>query len=242
MQEAIGFDTQVRRTRIHEQIITILLKKIIQGEIAPGDKLPTERAMAEDFSVNRATVREAVRYLEHLELLEIRQGDGTYARSYLESSNLELLKVLAQTDEHLNPDILSSLLELRRLTIPEMAYHAALKRTDGHVARLEEIVRSSPGLPIMERDKMIYHVMAQASRNIVYVLMTNFYEEFFDYFGYLYFEKEPNIARSQRFHEEILAAVTRQNAGQARSIVKDVLLYAEQAVFAEMKNRGILVR
>ncbi len=75
------FAQPIMRSRLHEEIVTIIQKQIMNGTILPGDKLPPEREMAETFHVNRTTVREALRKLENLELLEIRHGDGVYARN-----------------------------------------------------------------------------------------------------------------------------------------------------------------
>ena len=87
-----------RPGRTHEKVTRNLLGKLFRGTIAPGEKLPTERVMAETFAVNRATVREALRYLEHLDLIAIRQGDGAYARHFLESRNLETAKAMVRVD------------------------------------------------------------------------------------------------------------------------------------------------
>jgi GntR family transcriptional repressor for pyruvate dehydrogenase complex len=63
------FARPVTRSRLHEEIVTVIQQQIMSGQIAPGEKLPTEREMAENFNVNRATVREALRKLENIDLL-----------------------------------------------------------------------------------------------------------------------------------------------------------------------------
>ncbi|MBL0715878.1 MAG: FadR family transcriptional regulator [Desulfosarcina sp.] len=149
----------VKRARMHEQVIRVLLKKIFRGEIAVGDKLPTERALARKFQVNRATVREALRYIENLGLIAIRQGDGAYVRDYLESGNLEIAKAMVQVDDAMRLEILSALMEIRRINLPEVAHAAALKRSATHLRRLEKAAHHSPDLPVMERDKQIHHII-----------------------------------------------------------------------------------
>ena len=86
------FAQPITRSRLHEEIVTIIQKQIMNGAIPPGSKLPPEREMAQTLNVNRATVREALRKLENLDLIEIRHGDGLYAKNYLESGNLDLIK------------------------------------------------------------------------------------------------------------------------------------------------------
>jgi DNA-binding FadR family transcriptional regulator len=93
-----------------------------------------------------------------------------------------------------------------------------------------------PDLSILERDKRVHHVIGLAGGNIVQILMTNFYEDFFYEFGHLYFENDTNIARSEAFHQDIYHAIREQNAGVARDIMRDVLQYAEQAICREIKR------
>lgn len=231
MNTAIDSQTSVKRPRIHEQVIRVLLKRIIRGEIPVGSKLSTERALAAEFQVNRATVREALRYLENLELITIRQGDGAYVKNFLESGNLETTKAVMHVDEAMRREVLSAILEVRRINSPEIAYAAALRRSSVHLQQLEKTALHSPDLPVLERDKHVHHIIGLASGNIVQILMTNFCESFFYDFGDLYFKNHQNIKRSRRFHQDIYHAIHDQNAGVAREIMRGVLHYAEQAIY-----------
>jgi GntR family transcriptional repressor for pyruvate dehydrogenase complex len=228
-----------KRARIHERVCRILLKRIIRGEIPIGAKLSTERALAAEFQVNRATVREALRYLENLELIAIRQGDGAYVKNFQESGNLETAKALMHVDDAMRFEVLTAILEVRRISSPEVAYAAALRRSPDHLAQLQQVALHSPDLPILERDKRVHHIIGLASGNILQVLMTNFYEEFFYEFGHLYFEDRANMERSEAFHRDIYQAIREQNAGVARDIMRDVLQYAEQAVLKELERNAV---
>src|SRR5579871_6578142 len=73
-QEAeITFDT-VKNARLFEEICDQVKTQLSQGKIRPGDKLPPERALADQFGVSRAAVREALRALEVSGLIELRKG------------------------------------------------------------------------------------------------------------------------------------------------------------------------
>jgi GntR family transcriptional repressor for pyruvate dehydrogenase complex len=221
--------------RTYEQITCTLLGKIFRGDLATGEKVPTERRLAETFAVNRATVREALRYLENLQLITIRQGDGAYVKNFLESGNLETAKAMLGVDEAMRFEVLEAILEVRRINSPEVAYAAALKRSADHLQRLEEAVFHRKDLPVIERDRDIHHIIGLASGNIIQILMTNFCESFFYDFGELYFRRQRNIERSQKFHQDIYHAIHNQNAGVAREIMRDVLLYAEGAIYAAIE-------
>ena len=112
-----------------------------------------------------------------------------------------------------------------------MAYAAALKRSPEHLRLLEQIAFPPKDRDVMERDKDVHRVISRASGNILHVLMTNFCQEFFDDFGNLYFSRDANCKRSAKFHRDIFRAIRDQNAGVAREIMRDVLAYAERAVY-----------
>src|ERR1700678_2765341 len=65
----------IKPTRAHEAVLAQLQQKILAGELAPGDRLPSEREMMETFGVSRPTIREALRVAESLGLVAVRHGD-----------------------------------------------------------------------------------------------------------------------------------------------------------------------
>jgi GntR family transcriptional repressor for pyruvate dehydrogenase complex len=239
MATTIADQNPTRRPRAHEQVIHLLFKRIIRGELPVGSKLSTERALATEFQVNRATVREALRFLENLELVGIRQGDGAYVKNFLESGNLDIAKAMVSVDEGMRLEVLRALLEVRRINSPEVAYAAALNRSPDHLERLERVAFRQEHIPVMERDKAIHHIIGLASGNIIQILMTNFCERFFYDFGDLYFNAPENQVRSQQFHQDIFQAIRDQNAGVARDIMREVLLYAEKAIEAAILSPAL---
>lgn len=232
---------QLNRSRLFERIASILLKRIIRGEIPVGERLPTERTLAADFQVNRSTIREALKKLESFQIIEIRHGDGVYVKDYLESPNLELIDALFYMDKVLDTDILATLLQVRRILVPEMAAVAAEKRTDEHLRDLEETVFRSSDLDILDRDLKVHRIIALASGNILYLVLLNFFNRFFREFGHLYFDRPENEKRSNAFHRDLFEAVRDKDSKRARRVMHDVLVYAEEAIFAvvrDLKDRG----
>ena len=217
----------VAHSRRHEEIVTTIQNQILKGTITPGAKLPTEREMAETFKVNRTTLREAMRKLENLELLEIRHGDGIYARNFLESSNMALIKAAFAMGE-IKKTILD-LLELRRVVMPEMAALAAQRRTAADLTEFEQVI-SHQDLTMLERDIKVLQLIARYTHNFVYTIMLNFYNQFNREYGYLYFDNENNIKRTRKFHREIFEAVKSQDAIEARRVMLNAMIRAEKAV------------
>jgi len=228
------FARPIIRTKLYEEIENVLLASIIRGEIAVGEKLPTERLLAKNLNVNRSTIREALSKLESLDLVEIRHGDGAYARDYLESGNLELIREMIKLDKPNREGIIRALLELRTIIAPEMAFRAAQNRTEEHVNELLEIIYSDTGLSIVEKDIRVHHIIALASNNILYLVLLNFSNKFMHDYGYLYFEDEENRKRSLKFHEDMYHAIKAHDAKKARKIMRDVMQYSEDAVIRTM--------
>jgi GntR family transcriptional regulator, transcriptional repressor for pyruvate dehydrogenase complex len=230
---------QLIRSRLYEKIAALLLKKIIKGEMKVGEKLPTERNLALTLQVNRSTIREALKKLESLEVIEIRHGDGVYVKNYLESPNLELINALFYLDDTLDTDILMTLLQVRLILVPEMAAIAARNRTEEHIQALEETVFHSKDVSVMHRDMKIHHIIALASGNILYLILLNFFNGFFVDFGHLYFDSPENAKRSERFHREIFEAIRQGNTDLARKVMLDVLVYAEQSIRSYIQTQRV---
>ena len=229
-----AFAQPIMRLRLHEEIVTIIQKQIMNGTIMPGTKLPPEREMAETFNVNRTTLREALHKLETLELLEIRHGDGVYAMNFLESGNLDLIKVAVSMDG--NNETLFNVMEARLTIVPEIAALAAQRRTEAELAEIKRVI-DRDDMSIAERDLSIHHLIVRATHNLVYIIMLNFFNQLHHDVGELYFNDKFNIERSGRFHREIYEAIKDLKSEDARCIMRDVLLYAERAVKAHLRAK-----
>jgi GntR family transcriptional repressor for pyruvate dehydrogenase complex len=111
----------VRRSKLSDEVVSRLMSMIRDGRLQPGDRLPPERQLASSFHVSRASLRDAVRHLELLGYLEVRQGDGTVVR-------LPDAATLTQPFQGLlagHPQAAADLLEFRRMLEPQVAALAA---------------------------------------------------------------------------------------------------------------------
>ena len=110
--------------------LAYLRRKITTGEWAVGDRIPIEPELAEQMNVGRSTVREAVRSLASMGMLETAPGRGTFVRSAAPTSSL--------LNEFLSDFSLEEILSYRRALEIEAAQQAALHRTDEDIAALEQ--------------------------------------------------------------------------------------------------------
>ena len=107
-----------------------LCEEILGGRYEPGEKLPTQRALAADLGVNMAPVREAVKRLEQLNLVEVRHGDAMRVSDWRTDGGLDVAAHLLFAAGGVDRSMMAALLEARRLMLTEAARLAAERRTD----------------------------------------------------------------------------------------------------------------
>jgi GntR family transcriptional repressor for pyruvate dehydrogenase complex len=149
-----------------DDAIDMIKKMIMSGQLGAGDRLPREADLADELRISRNSLREAVRALSMVGVLDVRQGDGTYVGSLRPDVLLGTFGFLV--DFHLEEDVLH-LFELRRLLEPSAAELAALRMSpeaaDGLLALLDE-VPPQPDLEVLvANDIEFHHRIAEASGN-----------------------------------------------------------------------------
>lgn len=227
----------VNRSRLHEEIVSQIEKKILGGTLSAGEKLPTERELAVTLGVNRATVREALKKLEMLGLVEINHGDGIYVKDFLESGNLEVLKALLYREGGMDAVMMQSILDIRKILAPEMAALAAANRGEKHLAELKAVLDRGEEMPVLEADLAVHHVIARAGGNFLNIFILNFFNQLFRDYGFLYFDDPRNAARSRKFHRDIYMSLRERDAEKSRKIMKDVLQYAGDRTMEKMGGK-----
>src|SRR5438270_14092576 len=130
------FET-VRKVRRYEQVAEQIRRLISSGQLKPGDLLPPERELAVKLGVGRSSIRDAVRTLEVMGILEPRQGHGTVVRDL---STDALVVPLASILRH-KRELVSELLDVRRMIEPGLAARAARNATPEELAHMEDVLR-----------------------------------------------------------------------------------------------------
>lgn len=169
----------VEKQRVAEEIAEQLRSLILGGQYPPGSKLPPERELSKRLRVNRASLREALKKLEHLGLVRIRQGDGTRVQNFMETGGIELVQHLLPLAGG-KPELIRDLLEFRRIFGREIARLAAARTpkegADG-LGKLRELAdradKVSGALELFEIDFDFYVAVAQLSGNQVMLLLIN---------------------------------------------------------------------
>jgi len=158
--------TSIPRTRLFEGIVAQLRALIKDGHLQPGQRLPSEREMAERFQVSRASVREAIRALEREGLVTIRSGSGTFVSAEGFDAVVEALARRLLDGRQ----VLADITELRLILEPQIAALAAQRATAEDKRRLAAILKEQEeqialGDTGAAADAAFHSAVASASHN-----------------------------------------------------------------------------
>ena len=161
------------RGRLYLDIVEQVQEMIVSGQLQPGDQLPAERQLAEQFGVSRTAVREAIKSLAERGLVDILVGRGTFVTSPSHEHVVESLTLLLRVEA--SP--ISDLQEARALVEVPVAGLAALHRTDENLATLDaRLADMEASLEDVERfveaDTAFHVELARATGNAALVLLT----------------------------------------------------------------------
>jgi GntR family transcriptional regulator, transcriptional repressor for pyruvate dehydrogenase complex len=126
----------IKREPLTTQVARRLVEYILSGQVEPGDRMPSERQLAEAFGVGRSAMREALKGLTLIGLLDVRQGDGTY----LKKADSALLSQVIEWGMLLGEQRTMDLVEARQHIEPVIAGLAARRRTEADLAELRRLL------------------------------------------------------------------------------------------------------
>jgi len=217
---------------VPDHVFTQLREAILSGRYRPGERLPSQRALAADLRVNMASVREALGRLEQLRLVEVRHGEPTRVLDWKRSGGLEALALRGSVDAAL----LGDLLEARRLLLVQAARLAAERRSAEQAASLRELADAVAGAAddgvALLADWAFMAALVEAAGNLVFQLVMNSVRELYlphaDAFAALVSHRAelgPLYARAAaavaaRDGEAAAAAVEELAVGQGRWMVQ----------------------
>jgi GntR family transcriptional repressor for pyruvate dehydrogenase complex len=164
----------IKTRKIYEQIVDQIKGLISKGNLHPGDKLLSERELTEHLKVSRASVREALRSLEIMGLLEIKPGEGTFIRQVDINTIIEPLALIFLLEQ----DKARELLEVRKGLEVEAAGLAAeraekpdLQAAQDALTEMENDIRNND--PGEAADLKFHFAIAEASHNTILIRLMN---------------------------------------------------------------------
>lgn len=191
-----------------------MLVAIRTGQFGPGDKLPSERELAEAFRVSRVSVREGLRILELLEVIVVRQGKGSYIRSPEVRPGGALLRhwLLAHKEEVLE------LLEVREALETKAAASAAERAA---VISLPDQPEGADITSLVQADIDFHNDIAGASGNVVLASLIKELNGVLEESRFAMFALPERPSISQTDHKRIVEAIERRNPDAAEIAMRD---------------------
>lgn len=142
---------------VTDEAIDRIKAMIVSGELRPGDRLPREADLAERLGLSRNSLREAVRALALIQVLDVRQGDGTYVTSLEPPLLLEAMSFVV--DFHRDDTVLQ-FLEVRRILEPAATVMAAQRMPEQEIAELAGVLDALddyPGVDALVANDLEFH-------------------------------------------------------------------------------------
>ncbi len=229
------FDAISDNQALSQRIVNQITKKIKTGELKPGDRLPTERTMAEQFQVSRTAIRDAIKILSGSGLLEVRHGVGIFvADSRSEESEI------VWNFTHAN---LRDVFEVRRALEAQTAFLAAIRRADHHIVRLRQIIATaqahSDDVSVLnDCDAQFHETVAEASQNVLILdVMWTILDVVADTRrASLSIPSRPQVSLEE--HSAILDAIIEQQPERARLLMLHHLDSVESAIASNLPRQA----
>ena len=218
----------VAKLRASTKVAAQIRDAILGGRVKAGEKLPSERHLAGQFNVNRATVREALSSLEQLGLVAIRHGGGVAVQDFIAKGTVGLLKYMLAVDGGLDGPLLADVLEARQTLGVAIAVSAARKRAADELPLLAEIVeqmkqvRDDPGR-FGDLDFEFFLCMAHAGGNRVYIFVLNAIKDIFEQTRAAFSHLFADADRLLRVHHNLIEALESGDETRAADLVREYL-------------------
>jgi GntR family transcriptional repressor for pyruvate dehydrogenase complex len=212
----------VQTSRLYEHIVRQIEESITRGVLKPGDQLPAERELAQQFGVSRTAVREAVRVLSEKGLVEAYSGRGTFVTNGTSQAIRQSFDLMIKIGQ---PDGSTYLAEVREILEPGISALAAIRAEESHINQLREAVdvmdRSRHDADAFIEGDLDFHLaLAEAAGNPMILSLID------SIVGLLreqrlrtyYIEGGPE--RGQFHHKRILEAVEHHDPERARAMMQ----------------------
>lgn len=214
--------TPIQATKVFEQIAGQIEQQILRGELRNGDRLPTERELAEQFQASRTAVREAMKTLAQKGLVDLRPGRGTIVidgtSQALRDSLDRVMRVSQQESER-------HLVEVREILEPEIAVLAAARATEQDIADLRMAVADmdahmDEAEAFIAADNRFHQVLARATQNGLILTLIEPIMALLSEQRLHIFSVNGGPQRGQVHHKQLLEALVHHDPEAARAAMR----------------------
>jgi GntR family transcriptional repressor for pyruvate dehydrogenase complex len=223
----------IRKNKIYEEVAE-QIDRLILRKLRPGDKLPSERELAEMLRVSRGSVRDAIRGFELRGLVEPRQGVGTiFCEAPPESLSNPFANALTRRRA-----MVGELLDFRKMLEPPLAARAAMHASVEEISELEEILhrqqeKLKQGQAAVAEDAEFHYNIALASGNSVVLKVLDILMDLLRDTRERSLQVDGRPQKSVAGHRRILAAIKRHDAEAAKAAMRRHIEDVEEIVLDE---------
>lgn len=224
----VEFET-IPRNKVYQEVARQLEQRITE-QLKPGDLLPPERELVQMLGVSRGSVRDAIRSLELMGLLEPRQGIGTVVCNPTAAPSNPLATALVEKRK-----MIAELLDVRNIIEPPLARRAALHATPEEIADMEAILvrqetKARQGELGIEEDSEFHYSIALASDNSVILKVVDVLMDLLRETRERSLQVGGRQEKSLAGHYRILSALKRGDAAAAEAAMRRHLREIEEVV------------
>jgi GntR family transcriptional repressor for pyruvate dehydrogenase complex len=217
--------------RYYEKIIESIRNMMINGTLSAGGKLPPERELAEMFNVSRVPVREALKVLEYLGVIQNIRGDGMYLQNIDVASLIDKIDFAIET----SGDTIQELFEVREALETKAAKLAAIRRTEKDIMEISKTItemeqKIQAGQDVMETSHRFHSAVIKAAKNKVLYSVYEYLNEFLRASKEVTMRHAGRPKKSLEFHKMILERIIEQDAEGATNCMLEHLLEAEYSI------------
>ena len=212
----------IRSSRLYEQIVQQVEDSILKGVLKPGNQLPPERELAQQFGVSRTAVREAVKALREKGLVEAYPGRGTFVTEGTTQAVRQSLDRMIKIGQ---PEGSSFLAEVRSILEPEIAALAATRADEEDLTTMREAAEVMDNAmrdpdAYIEADLDFHLALAEAADNPIILSLIDSIVGLLREQRMRIFQVDGGPERGQYHHKQILRAIEERDANGAREAMK----------------------
>lgn len=220
-------DTEKTTQNAHKYVIETIQEMIINEELKIGDKLPPERELTEALNVGRPALREALKALEVLGLIESRHGKGNYVVDHVQSSYFKPMAISFKLGRGTTAEIL----EMRYCLESFAAQNACLKASPMDVMSLHRLLDQMKAAPTVHEkaalDRTLHFELARISGNtLIYNMMKSvsyLMDSFIEHNVEISYFEGDSINNIYNEHEKIISAIEHRDPEAAIAAVRNHL-------------------
>lgn len=222
---------------LKDQFVKEMAGKILSGELQPGDRLPTERELTEQLGVSRSVINGGINELARCGFLEIQPRKGVLVADFRRQGTMEALSYVLEYNQYqFQPDLLASLYEVRANIEGHIVSLCAKHCTDQDIAMLLEqidtIEASRTPEEFGERIHSFYHLLAVASKNIIYPLNIQAYKSIYVSLTAALADRIPATLRGAKLRQ-LVTCIQNGDETAARQCVDEIAKWGMETLVAE---------